>query len=162
MFGAALLLALVSPAPFGLITHPYTTIGTYASSDPRSLRNAGEAHWSSQPTSQQIAATPAAHIKGGARAMVHCSADAQGRLTGCWIESAQPDRHDVRASALRVTTFYRLDARDTLKAKLSKRPAFISLILLFPDRHGTLPSDCNGKFGCIADYFGPRPKNRRR
>jgi hypothetical protein len=151
VFGAALLLALVSPAPIGLITKPRATIGTYASSDPRSLRNAGEAHWSSQPTSRQIAAAPAAHIKGGARAMVHCSADAQGRLTGCWIESAEPDRNAVRVSALQVTTFYRLDARDTLKAKLSKRPAFISLILVFPDKFRTLPSDCNPNFECFTD-----------
>lgn len=157
MLSAALLLVELSSAPIGLITRPYTTLSTYASSQPRTAPQIKEAHWSSQPTSKQTAATPAAQVTGGARALLHCSADAQGKLTGCWVEAAEPDRRDVRTSALRLTSFYRLGANDTLKAKLSKRPGIVSLLLLFPDKQGKLPSDCNAAFGCIVEYFGARP-----
>jgi hypothetical protein len=160
VLSAALLLVQLSPASCCLMTHPYAALLTYSSSEPRALPHIEKAHWASEPTSQQIAATPAAHIRGGARAMVHCSANAEGKLTGCWVENAEPNRQDVRASALRVTAFYRLDAHDTFKVKLSKKPVVVSLILLLPDRHGTLPSDCSQAIGCIIDYAGPPPKKR--
>ena len=162
MLSAALLLVELSSAPIGLIARPYTTLSTYTSSQPRTAPHTEEAHWSSQPTPKQIAATPAAHIRGGARAVLHCSADAHGKLTGCWVEAAEPDRHHVRTSALSVAPFYHLNAHDALKAKQSKQPAYVSLALVFPDKHGLLPNDCNPAFGCIAEHLRmPANKTRR-
>ncbi|MDY7522651.1 hypothetical protein [Sphingomonas sp. 10B4] len=161
MLMAASLLLQFSVATMGLIAHPYTTLSVYRSSRPRSGPETEQAHWAVQPTAKQIAAMPAAHITGGARAMVYCKVAARGTLNGCTIEAVEPHRQQVRLSALGATALYRLTAEDRLKVRESKKPPYVALVLVFPDKRGRLPTDFNPAFACAPYIIGP-PRGKPR
>lgn len=146
----ALLLLHQLPAT-GMIQMGPRSILTYTT------KQAEDAQWSAQPRAEDIAATEAAHIPGGARVAMKCSANKLGDVTQCDIVAAEPDRPEVRASALKMAPLYHLDADGTQKVRWSQTPPMIWMQIMFPDKQGRLPSDCDPAFGCLIEHLPPPP-----
>lgn len=146
---AALLLGAL-PAT-GMIQTRQRAILTYT------VEAAEDAHWAEEPSAAEIADTPAARLPGGARAKLQCTADKSGRLTGCEVAAAEPDRAEVRDSALKLAGAYWLDKDGTQKVRWSHTPPIIWLPILFPDHEGRVPNDCHPAFGCIIEHMPSPP-----
>jgi hypothetical protein len=115
------------------------------------VQQSEQATWSTRPTLDEIAASPAARIAGGARAALRCIANRQGRVTSCEVAVAEPDLREVHASALLLATKFKLDADSTQKVRWSQTPPTILLQIYFADKNGKTPNTCNPSFGCIAE-----------
>lgn len=135
---------LMSQLPASAIVQPGGTL-TWT------VERSEQATWSARPTLDEIAASPAAQIAGGARAALRCTADKQGRVASCEVTEAEPDRREVRASALSLATRFKLDADSTQKIKWSQTPPTILLQIDFADKDGKVPNSCNPSFGCINE-----------
>ncbi len=149
MLAAVLLMGEV--AATGMIQMGPRAILTYT------VQQSEDAHWSGAPSARDIAATKAARIPGGSRAALKCTADKQGQVTNCEVVTAEPDRPEVGAAALKMATLYKLDADGTQKIKWSKNAPVIWLQIMFPDSGGVTPNDCHPAFGCIIEHMPPPP-----